>query len=635
MGCVALLVAGLGARNATAQETAGDRQRAREEALGRLLGQVPALVSTIFQRGQTGVFRLLERLEIFRVESEIDRYVGPPRRLHDSTTYKLSLLPFHIRYPIYRQLVSQMTRLDNVRSQPIHLVSPESVSLIDLRIEPVMSLDQFRGEGAGNEVQNSLLSHFTAREIADMSVFVLAQQPFFPETDEGWQRTKRRIARASVPLALGLLATSAAFDAGALTHSNTIFTWDGETRLRYYGGFREMGFSWHPLLRAGLSVNHPRVAVAAGIADRVRPGPTQPDSSAEIAVRTGLLANNSATGAWDGFFETAVRRGLNDPPGFTGDRTIGRSGIFLKRIDPPWLPGLTLRSSAEVETNLRDRLHIVTAVGVEKPRSGIATILHGSLVPTASVPGARHDVRLNLFLVGTMEPLTAIFEDQLDEMARQARTEWTELGRIDARRVTWEHTLQVHGASTRTSAETAALLAEMEHLLNERDTRLLQLADTLTAYLEARQRAYAILGWPVATDELHGPLDASILTAARTRLLTRVRDLGADLATTVEPLLALRREIEASESEARRLDSVDPGSAEAAEQRRVGEALTSRWQVETERVRAVMTARDALRVRAARILDDTGGSQRDLRAWDGLDALVRLRLSRLVTSTPN
>jgi hypothetical protein len=631
---VALLASALTGPPAHAQ-SGGDRQRAREEALSRVFGQLPGLVTSLLEKGNAEFFRLLENLELFRVESEIDRYVGPPRTLHDSTTYKLSLLPFHIRYPIYRQLVDQMTRLDNVRSRPIHMVTPDSVSLIDLHIQPILTLEEFQGQGAGPEVQRSLLQHFTAREIADLSVFMLAQQPFFPEDDEGWARVKRRIARASVPIALGALTTGAAFDSGALSHSGTLYKWSDQRRLRYYGGFRGLGFRGHPLLRTGVAVRTPGVEAAAGISDQVRPAATEPDSAIELAVRTGWLNGLDPPAGWDAFFETTLRRAIHEPSGFTGDRTTARAGFFFKREEPRWLPKLNLRGSAEAESDLADRLHIVAALGVERPRAGITTILHGSLVPSSPTGGGIHDARLNLFVAGTMEPISAAFEEEMASQARQAQAEWTELLALESRRTNWERRLQAQSPGSWNSAASVAMLGELRRMLDDRDERYLKLSSTVAAYLAARQRAYTILGWHAATDELHGPLDAATLTAMRAHILARLRELGQSTAAALEPLLALKHELETIDDELRRLRSVAPRSPRIAALNTARQDLARRWDEDALYLRAVLAARDGLRAQAQYILEATGGEAADVRAWDGLDAIVRWKVARLISSTPN
>ena len=116
------------------------RQTANEVELSRLFAGLPALIERVTAKGYTELFRLLETLELFRFEAEIDRFVGRPRELNDTTSYKLSLLPFYIAYPIYPPLVAQMTRLDTVRANRIYTVTPNSVTLVDLRLTPVATL---------------------------------------------------------------------------------------------------------------------------------------------------------------------------------------------------------------------------------------------------------------------------------------------------------------------------------------------------------------------------------------------------------------------------------------------------------------------------------------------------------------
>src|SRR5262245_12638531 len=204
----------------TAAQTA--RRATNEVDLSKLFAAVPAAVDRVITKGSTEFFRLLSTLELFRFEAEIDRFVGKPRELNDTTTYKLSLLPFYVAYPIYKPLVAQMTRLDSVRANRIYTVTPDSVPLVDLRLQPVATLEEYNGLGKGSAVAESLLANFSAREIADLSVLLLAQQPFFPDTDAGWQHTKHNVARAAVPIAVAALATGAFFDVGSLVHSGSI-----------------------------------------------------------------------------------------------------------------------------------------------------------------------------------------------------------------------------------------------------------------------------------------------------------------------------------------------------------------------------------------------------------------------------
>ena len=182
------------------------------------------------------MFEFLSSVEWMNAESEIDRLVGSPFRLHDSTVYKLGLLPFHIRYPIYKQVVAQMTRQDNLSSRRIHNVTPDSVSIISLR------LDALGDDAIKDEVRRSLLTHFNVREMVDLGFFMLGQQDFFPQTEQGWASVKHNLARGGAAIAVGALAAGAAFDLGAFSQSGTIKkSDDGNARLGWYGGIRQLG----------------------------------------------------------------------------------------------------------------------------------------------------------------------------------------------------------------------------------------------------------------------------------------------------------------------------------------------------------------------------------------------------------
>src|SRR5688572_10706061 len=120
LGCVS--AAALSSTPAAAQERETVPGSSDEVDLRKMAELVATFVSALIEKGHEKLFGFLETVDLFDAEAEIDRLVGSPWHLNDSTAYKLSLLPFHIRYPIYRQLVRQMTRQDDLRSRPIHLV---------------------------------------------------------------------------------------------------------------------------------------------------------------------------------------------------------------------------------------------------------------------------------------------------------------------------------------------------------------------------------------------------------------------------------------------------------------------------------------------------------------------------------
>jgi hypothetical protein len=609
------------------------RATANEVDLSRLFADLPAAFERVAARGYTEFFRLLETLELFRFEAEIDRFVGKPRELNDTTSYKLSLLPFYISYPIYPPLVAQMTRLDTVRANRIYTVTPNSVTLVDLRLQPVATLEEFYGLGRGDEFARSLLTHFSAREISDLTVLLLAQYPFFPQTDEDWQRTKHSVARAAVPIAVAALATGAIFDAGALVYSAPIVRRGKDLELRYYSQFRGLGIHWHPYLRGGLAGRAYGFEASAGIADQVNPTIFEPDQAVELALRDGWLNQLVQPLGLDAFFEAALKHSIREPAGFIGDATTARTGFFFKRDQAPLFPTLAMRGSIEAESNLEHRLHLTGALGFEKPNRGITTMLQASLVPAPPGSNLPDDARLNLFFVGSMEPLSQSFSDDMSSLAHQVEEEWTGLEALEKRREDWEQALLARGTAGRTPQDRRAMLAEMEQILIEREDRTARLANDLADYLESRRRAYSILGRARSPDDLHGPLDAAVLIAARNRILARLQQLSGDLAHAQAPLVALRDRMTALQREIQELEIREPGGGRLARQQSLA-ALQEQWESETERIRRYLVAHDQLHAEGVRILTAMGRSELDIRQWDTLGALVRTHIARLAISPP-
>src|SRR6185436_5808976 len=136
-----------------------------------------------------------------------DRLVGNPWDLHDSTQFKLRLLPLRLSYPVYSRLVSQMTRLDDLRGLRIQNVSVDSVDRL------AVTFDTLSGDRRPGEFAEALLGQFSAREYADLSVYALSHQPFFPDTEDEWRHVKHRLGQNKWTVAGSALALGMVFNA--------------------------------------------------------------------------------------------------------------------------------------------------------------------------------------------------------------------------------------------------------------------------------------------------------------------------------------------------------------------------------------------------------------------------------------
>lgn len=546
-------VVGISLAGLCAPPFARGQSHADEIDLGRVVEAVANLLASLAENSHERFFAFLETIELLDLEGEIDRFVGNPRQLNDSTAYKLSLLPFHIRYPIYQQLVRQMTRQDELPSRRIHQVSPEAVDVIALR------LDSLADDDVTDEVRQSLLTHFNAREIVDLGFFALAQQPFFPDTDEGWYQLRRRIATSGAALAVAALVTGAAFDVGALGRSGTITQLGKETpneiRLGWYGGIRKLGFAFHPQLRLGMTVHLPGVELAAGLAERLRPGASDSSRAFELAVREGWLNRLVQPHGSDAFFEAALRRVVEAGPLYSGERTTGRAGFFFKRDNVPRFRQLSMRALAEVESDFDRELRYAFGFGFEHAPTGLTTVVQASRTRLLDQPLQRADTRGGIFLAGTTEPLTQAFVQSMKSRARLVREEWDLITELEKRRDFWETKLRLIGTPQITADEARAALAGVERLTTEREERVARLGELLADYLESRRTAYAIVRWKPPQGDLYGPLDPAILLHARDQLFTRLTDVSGALEKTPGRIAQIQRRHAAMQDTVRALQA--------------------------------------------------------------------------------
>src|SRR4029077_12368450 len=153
-----------------------------------------------------------------------------------------------------------------------------------------------------------------------------------------------------------------------------------------------------------------------------------------------------------------------------------RTGFFFRREQTPLLPELAMRGSIEAESNLEHRLHLIAALGFEKPYSGVTTMLQASLVPAPVGSNLPDDARLNVFLVGSMEPIAASYTEDMTSLARQCQEEYAGLEAVERRLDQWEQALLARGTAARTPQEQRETLAEIEQILIEREDRTVRLA---------------------------------------------------------------------------------------------------------------------------------------------------------------
>jgi hypothetical protein len=491
---------------------------------GDLLRVLSDLTTQLGTKSRGELLDFFNKIELFNVESEIDRLVGNPWELSDSTSYKLSLAPLHVAYPVFDQMVAQMTRLDDIRSRRIQNLTVDSVSLI------AVNLDILNGEESGSQLANSILHYFNAREFLDLGVFMLAQQPFFPQTQDEWDARKHQIAKHQGMLAVGVAGLGALFEVGALNNSGTIKRCqDNRCNVGWYGGFSHLGYHLQPNLRGGLTTQVPGLELSAGLMEQVRAPADSASSVFEMAVRESWLNRYTSVGGWDSFMEAAVRRVLSADSQYQGESFTARGGLFVKREHPFRWRYITLRSSTEVESDLTGSLRWAMGLGVDYTRTGLSTVLQSSRTNFMHANGPAPEIRTGLFVAGTVEAPEEYYVEAMNVRARLLRDEWDALAASEAEQKQAEAKMRVLAGGQVPAYRLAPLFEEIRKAIAECEGHRMRVATMLGDYIEGRRIAYSLKQWQRIADDLQGPLDGDVLEAASRAVVDRLAELAAFL----------------------------------------------------------------------------------------------------------
>ena len=540
---LAALFAVAGASTVGARPAEAQLGQARlQNDFGDLLRVLTDLSTQLGTKSRGQVLDFFNKIELFNVESEIDRLVGNPWELNDSTSYKLSLAPLHVAYPVFDQMVAQMTRLDDIRSRRIQNLTVDSVSLIAVNLDLLnvtqttsqilTSIDQniLIVNQTSGQLSNSILHYFDAREFLDLGVFLLAQQPFFPQTEEEWDVRKHQIASHQALLALTVAGLGALFEAGAMSDSGTIQRCqNGMCGVGWYGGFSHLGYHFQPNLRGGLTTQLPGLEFSAGLMEQVRAPSDSASTVFEAAVRESWLNRYTSTTGWDSFMMAAIRRVLSAESGYQGEAFTARGGLFVKREHPFRWRYITLRSSIEVESDLSDSLRWAMGLGVDYTRTRLSTVLQSSRTNFMHANGPGPETRTGLFVAGTVEAPEEYYVEGMNVRARLLREEWNALAASEAERRQAEDEMRVLAGGQVPAYRLAPLFEEIRKAMADSEAHRTRVATMLGDYLEGRRTAYSLKQWQHSADDLQGPLDGEVLEAASRSVLERLAELAAFL----------------------------------------------------------------------------------------------------------
>lgn len=324
---------------------------------------------------------------------DIDRIIDSPWSLNPSTAAKLDALPPRFRLRVYSVLAG---RLGEIRYEP---PGPPGSTLGG--IPPLqVTMDGKSRAASLQEVTQTFDGYFRTEELADLVVFGLSRQAYFPKTEAGWQDWKASLVHYDLVLGLAGLAALAGVHQGNIDVGGLLLkSPHARFRLGWYGAARQLGFNWQPILSGGVQAAMPGFDASAGWVESIRAELPNESRALQLVVREHWLNRLSRTIHWEvaatGKGEFVVEH--TDP---TKDKTFrGEIDFYARKPGFFRRPAIDLLMEGTAVTDFR-RQHLTdVSVGLEDTKHSIAGALRATAAATATSP---LDLRVAAVLGGSL-----------------------------------------------------------------------------------------------------------------------------------------------------------------------------------------------------------------------------------------
>lgn len=299
--------------------------------------------------------------------ADIDELVGNPWQLSPATANKLATLRPRLRMEVYQFAAGNLSTFQFVPDAGGVAASTNGLS------SDGFSWPTSLAPAAGQQLSRNLLTtavlHFRPEELADLGVYSLSEQPFFPKDQDHWTQWKRAIVRDDVLLATAVGLALASTDKLQARLSGLLVTLPGQRfRLGWFTDFADFGFKLQPTLHSGLKVKSPDVEFSTALVENFGSGPANEIRALEVVVNNHWLQNLAAPRGWELALTATGRYALatRTPLPQAAVQTV--ADLYFRRAGFAESSALALLVRSGVATNYRTQFSVASAVGLEHNR---------------------------------------------------------------------------------------------------------------------------------------------------------------------------------------------------------------------------------------------------------------------------
>lgn len=474
---------------------------------------VPAPVNTDQSYGDLG-----QRLVIFLLgkpallsTADIDELVGNPWQLSPATSSKLATLRPRLRMEVYQFAAGNLSSFQFVPDAGANAASTNGLSS-DGFSWPT-SLTPVAGQQLSRNLLTTAVQHFRPEELADLGVYSVSTQAFFPKDSQNWTRWKRAIVRDDVLLGSAAALALATTDQIQARVSGMLVSLPGQRfRLGWFTDFADFGFKLQPTLHTGFKVKSPEVEVSAALVERFGAGNSAEIRAAEVIINNHWLQRVAAPRGWELALTATGRYVLATRTAVPQSAVQTAADLYFRRAGFAESAALSLLVRTHFATDYRNQFSAASAVGVEHNRFDFVALVRVGMALDRDA-GTR-DASVGLVLAASLEPRLDHLRAAMFGSADAVTVRVQNLAMIQGKIVKAQHALS-RAAAVQKADEEADLHLWQLHLQQGRT----DLVAELDGYVADRNAFYRHAGKPWTTMEQlvtteHGPLLAASFAAA-------------------------------------------------------------------------------------------------------------------------
>lgn len=316
---------------------------------------------------------------------DIDAMVGNPWQLSFATQAKVSTLPPRLRMEMYQFVAGNM--------HAYQFVADPSAAMSGALAQgghgsPWMTaLSAEAGRRLASTFVSTTLSHFRPEDLADLTVYALSRQRFFPKSDRAWSDWKNALVRDDVAVGTMVGLAFASTDSLQARVSGLLLKAPKDlARFGWYAEFRDLGFRLHPTLRGGFKAKSAAIDVSTGIQQNFGVGPAGELRALEFVTNNHWIERIATPQGWELAVTATARYVLAHELPAHDSAVQLLSDAYFRRPSFAGSSFLSLLLRGNVSADFSAGSALSGAVGVEDSRYEIAAVVRIAYDSNALLP---------------------------------------------------------------------------------------------------------------------------------------------------------------------------------------------------------------------------------------------------------